>query len=375
MGGNPGALAKYERLIGLNSWCVSEDESYLGYSSDAVLNNGTASLVSVEWKRLMLLKKALLDSDIIHLNNGRFIYPFFGAGVHPKEKKYNPVMRKLARVYSWVMMRIEKYLYRYLNKCVFVTFQGDDARQVQCFPEECRDSGFANDYLMRAGVSDREKKRKINYLSQVAYKIYALNPDLIEVLPPGAKFLPYSSESVFKKHDLKQKTAGPLIIGHAPTNRQIKGTKYIVAAVAQLKEQGFAVELKLIEGLNHTDALKEYGEIDVFVDQLIVGWYGVAAVELMSMGKIVLCYIGDKGRRHLPGKFLEELPILNASPKSVYEMLKKCLQLSHEERIRIGQRSIKFVRKWHNPGKIAVEVTKDYREAIGKAEGGPRCAV
>ena len=70
-----------------------------------------------------------------------------------------------------------------------------------------------------------------------------------------------------------------------------------------------------------------------------------------------------------------QLPILNASPKSVYEMLKKCLQLSHEERIRIGQRSIKFVRKWHNPGKIAVEVTKDYREAIGKAEGGPRCAV
>lgn len=368
VGGNPGTLAKYERKIGLNSWCVSEEKYYFGYRSDEVLNQGRFGLFSKEWNRLKLLRRALFDADIVHMNNGRFIYPFFGTRTHPKEEAYSAMIRKLARLYCWVMFRMEQNAYQLSGRCVFVTFQGDDARQSQCFSAEHRKSGLAVAHLQRTGLDDRSKKRKICYLQNVANRTYALNPDLIDVLPSGTTFMPYCSEAVMGSGQEAAQSSPSFVVGHAPTNRLIKGTQYVIDAVDRLRREGNDVELRLIESKDHNSALEEYRDIDVFVDQLIIGWYGVAAVELMSLGKPIICFVKGNGLRHVPSPMLDDLPIINADLHSVYEKIKYCIKIRGEKLMQIGALGVKYVKRWHHPEVIAKNMAEAYQHALAEME-------
>jgi len=366
VGGNPGTLAKYERKIGLNSWCVSEEKYYFGYRSDEVLNQGRFGLFSKEWNRLKLLRRAVFGADIVHLNNGRFFYPFFGTQMHPKEEAYSPMIRKLARLYCWVMLRMEYASYRASRKCVFVTFQGSDARQKKCFINGHQPDDLVTEYLLSTGVDDLSKKGKIISLSQCAKKIYSLNPDLLTVLPEGSEFLPYCSESVASTVPVGITSEGPLIIGHAPTRRLIKGTQYVKDAVDRLRKEGNDVELRMIEGKDHNSALEEYRDIDVFVDQLIIGWYGVAAVELMSLGKPVICFVKGNGLRYVPRPMLDDLPIINADCTDIHDKLRECVQTSRSRLREIGMKGVEYVRRWHDPEAIARKVKDDYHRALKK---------
>ncbi len=69
---------------------------------------------------------------------------------------------------------------------------------------------------------------------------------------------------------------------------------------------GVRFEFTLVEGLHREEAKRLYERADLFVDQLILGWYGGVAVELMALGKPVIAHIrpGDgigpqPGQRHL----------------------------------------------------------------------------
>ena len=81
---------------------------------------------------------------------------------------------------------------RHAGKRIFVTFQGDDARQ----GEYCR-KNFRTTFATEVGpdyysvASDRRKRQRIETFARYADRIFALNPDLLHVLPAGAQFLPY----------------------------------------------------------------------------------------------------------------------------------------------------------------------------------------
>ena len=98
------------------------------------------------------------------------------------------------------------------------------------------------------------------------------------VIPPGL--------------DLRQFTpvppsdaARPLVV-HAPSNREKKGTQYVIEACAQLP-----VELDIVEGVPHDEARARYARADIVVDQLNAGWHGVFALESMALGKPVVTYL------------------------------------------------------------------------------------
>ena len=125
------------------------------------------------------------------------------------------------------------------------------------------------------------KRQQIRLLDRLCHKIYALNPDLLHVLPARAEFLPYSHIALEEWAPVyTQLEDRPLRIAHAPTNRAVKGTALILDAVAALKESGYCFEFVLVEGLSHQEAKEAYQTVDVFIDQVFAGWYGGAAVEL-----------------------------------------------------------------------------------------------
>ena len=75
---------------------------------------------------------------------------------------------------------------------------------------------------------------------------------------------------------------------HAPSRRIVKGTKYILDAVEELKSEGLKFDFKMVEGMKNSDAKELYRTADIVVDQLRIGWYGVLAVEAMALGKPVI---------------------------------------------------------------------------------------
>ena len=54
------------------------------------------------------------------------------------------------------------------------------------------------------------------------------------------------------------------------------------------------VDLEIVEGLHHDEALERYARADIVVDQLNAGWYGVFAIEAMALGKPVVTYLHDE---------------------------------------------------------------------------------
>jgi len=172
------------------------------------------------------------------------------------------------------------------------------------------------------------------------------------MMPYGNVDLDDWSPVEFKKKD------NSLIILHAPTNRIIKGTKYLIEAVSKLKKEGYPVKLKLLEDVKH-DQMKEFcQDADIVIDQLLVGWYGGFAVETMALGKPVICYLNEDLFYVVP--WAEDIPIVNANLATLYDKLKWLIE-NPQERERLGKLDRKFVEKYHNPIKIAKKLIKWYQ--------------
>jgi glycosyltransferase involved in cell wall biosynthesis len=138
----------------------------------------------------------------------------------------------------------------------------------------------------------------------------------------------------------------PLVV-HAPTDRDIKGTAYVLDAVQKLMHK-HSFDFYLIEGKKHSEARELYANADVVVDQLRIGTYGVLAVESMALGKPVITHIRDDVR----GGYPETLPIVAASQESICEALDRVIAhgtLRHD----LGVQSRRYVEEYHDSIKVA----------------------
>jgi glycosyltransferase involved in cell wall biosynthesis len=153
-----------------------------------------------------------------------------------------------------------------------------------------------------------------------------------------------------------------LRVCHAPSNREVKGTSFLSQAVGQLREEGFAIELEILENMAHDEVLKRIAECDVFMDQLHHGWYGGVAVEAMALGKPVICYIRKENLIFLPDSMAKELPVVSSDPNLILETLKSFLAAPNSTLVELGKSSRRFVEDWHDPIKVANQILEHYDE-------------
>lgn len=340
-GSHPLSLALAERALGLESTLVCfESNTYLEPGGE-ILFAPDESRPRRLLKRLGLLRRALRDFDVVHFNFGQTILP------------------------SALNLR-DLPLLRAAGKGVVMTYQGDDARQ----GDFCR---ATFDYSIAREVgpdyyppgSDERKRSRIARVARSAHRIYALNPDLLHVLPRSAEFLPYASVDPREWRPVPAGGAGdtPVVI-HAPTHRGAKGTRHILAAFDSLKREGVAFELRLVENLSRAEARRLYEGADLLIDQVLAGWYGGLAVELMALGKPVVCYIRPGDLRFVPEDMRTELPIIEASPATLLPVLREWLTTRRRELPAVGSRSRAFVERWHDPRRIARQLETEYRSIV-----------
>jgi glycosyltransferase involved in cell wall biosynthesis len=143
-------------------------------------------------------------------------------------------------------------------------------------------------------------------------------------------------------------------VAHAPSNRAKKGTDAVIAACAELD-----VELDLIEGVKHDEARRRYAQADVIVDQLVVGWYGVFAIESMASGRPVVTYLHEDAVRKTERAFGTQVPIVNATKETLVEKLRPLVE-SGQLRRELGERGREYVAGVHDMNRVGDRLVEIY---------------
>ena len=153
---------------------------------------------------------------------------------------------------------------------------------------------------------------------------------------------------------------------HAPNHRSIKGTNYLIDAVKRLNDEGYDIELRLLERKSNDEVLKEINNADLIVDQLIIGWYAMFAIESMALEKPVICYLREDLLDFYSQKDIlsrENLPLINAKPQNIYHVIKKAYE-SPDMLQKASKKGPDFVNDMHSIKSVGM-VFSNINKSIG----------
>ena len=367
IGGQAANVALHERVLGLESKAIAFFETTFGYPVDEVLWSASSNRLTQERARWSLYARAMRDFDVVHYNFG---CPILNWGA--LDGRHRRILGGLGSAYASLNSITELPLLKLAGKVIAVTYQGDDARQGDYSRKHYGVSmaqEVSEDYYSLA--SDEGKRQRIARFAQYADLIYAANPDLLNVLPPQAVFLPYAHIDLKSWMPVDSgNTLDVTHVVHAPSHAKTKGTKHVLAAVDRLKAEGVSFRFTLVEGLSIDEAKQVYETADLLVDQLLAGFYGGVSVELMALGTPVICYLRQSDMHYLPTEMVQELPIIQADPQSIYDVLRQWLTIRKGELRDRGLAGRRFVERWHDPLKIAGKLKTDYERAFGRRRPG-----
>ncbi|MDX6664500.1 MAG: hypothetical protein QOG68_706 [Solirubrobacteraceae bacterium] len=371
VGGHPQGLARAERALGLDSRSLVYEASPFGYEADEVVLGLMPSLADrarLEAFRFRLLRRVLTDDfDVVHFNFGQSLFPRPIVPGSPAVAGFPGPLQQVYRGWSALLGMRDLAVLRRRGVAVFVTFQGDDVRQADVCRarDEWSPARESEPSAVEHGM-DEVRRTVARRFDRWADGIYFLNPDLARVLPPRARFVPYAHVS--PEHWLPvphPPNPRPLVV-HAPTARAITGTHHLLAALDALRVEGVEFDLELVEGRTQAEARQIYARADLVIDQLMLGWYGGLAVECMALGVPVIAHIRTADLDRVPRAFGDELPIIDATPATIRDVLRTWLVARRPELPEAGRRGRAFVERWHDPLRVAAPVVEDYRAAVAR---------
>ena len=184
-------------------------------------------------------------------------------------------------------------------------------------------------------------------------------PDLLESAP-RAHHLPVAVD--LADYPWTPASAHPRLVVHAPTNRLIKGTRYVEAAYDALRPRFPDVRFEVVERRPWSELRAILAGADVVVDQLFMGWYGMVAVEAMALGKPVLCYIRDDFEPRLG-----DCPIVRCTKEDLAGRLAELLADAGARRV-LGERGRAYVERVHAAPVIAAHLLERYRSLLHEPE-------
>jgi hypothetical protein len=207
-------------------------------------------------------------------------------------------------------------------------------------------------YYLGTDLRDRGVIPEVDQLSDLnittEFDHLALHPDL------RFSFLPFEAG----QFDVRQTENEKLRICHAPRNRLLKGTERIIEVCREM-ERRHNVELVLIEGRPHSEAVEIKKTCDIAIDQISdrggTG-YGVNSLETLSMGIPTLTSFTHDFEAFLPGH-----PFVVVTEETLPEKLEQVI-LDRDLRARKGIEGRSFVERYHSPDNVVKSIYDMYRE-------------
>jgi hypothetical protein len=326
MAGQATLISNYLREIGIKCDLLVFNRHPFGYKHDISLD--------LKEKKTKVAKAAIVIANFIKCALNYDVFHFhFGLTLLPN--------------------LVDLPVLKLMRKKVVMHYWGDDIRQNDI------SSGYTCLSLQELkeiypNKNDEEMRKKIRTIDRYAD---------ITIVGDYA-LLPYSPKSKVIKQAIDLSLwnfvgQGPrrdsVKIVHAPSNKIVKGTKYILPVIDRLREEGFNIDFVLLENMSNQQVREHCIDANIIVDQLLLESYGVFAIECMALGKPVLCRIDEHFIKYYP-----DLPVVNTDPDTLYDNLKMLIK-DHDLRIDIGKRSRIFVEETHDARKIAEQLAQLYR--------------
>ena len=145
---------------------------------------------------------------------------------------------------------------------------------------------------------------------------------------------------------------GRIRIVHCPTNRQLKATDLLIAAVDELRAEGLPLDLVLVEKQTWAHTMEEKAKADILFDQTMFG-YGCNAVEAWGM-QIPVIAGGDDWTLAEMERRWGLLPFYRTTDADIKYRI-RVLATEDDLRAEFAERGFAHVKRWH-----------DERPALGK---------
>ncbi len=338
IGGMAGVLARAQRELGYDAQAVCLPTGRYDYACDQLLDPARFAGLAGPLRSVLAQAPRF---DVYHF--------YFGESLAGSSLRDVPWLKRLGRRVFFYFCGCDIRD----SKHVIATYEYSACKA--CWPQLC----------------SANRPQALDMARRFADGVFVSTPDLLEFVP-GATLLPQPIE-LHQFDALRSANLGPppgtpgvdrpARIAHAPTNRAMKGSDRIEAAVRSLAARGLKVELVALENRPHKEVLELCATCDLAIDQLLIGAYGQFAVECMAMGKPTICYI----RPDLAEAYPPDCPIISASPRDIEPVLASTLtaQGSWEA---IGRAGRQYVERVHDARKVAADAIAAYQR------GAVRCA-
>lgn len=332
-GTQSGLFSKEMRNKGFDSVSVTLKDKYKR-QTDITLDAGKFSLGNKVVEAILLLPVKLsffFKYDIFHFFFGKSLLPF----------------------------NLDLPFYKFFGKTVFMEYLGNDCQLYKESVEKYKWTNMSHMFSPSEGFAlDKKIKKRMSWNNKYVAKNIVCAPNYEEFVV-NSHILPLAFDLNGSREFPLPDRSDSFKIMHAPTDKNFKGTSYIISAVKQLKAKGYNIELLLVENLSHKELQKMYIKCHVFVDQLLCGWYGTAAIEAMSFGRVVVAYMNPENLK----KTNTDNPIVSANPDTILSVLENLYKMDSSELNKLSKSHRNYVESLHSVDKVTSKLLKIYDES------------
>ncbi len=316
-------MARGLRKLGFKATTVDYYPNYLASKSDYTLNVQSFNDINkanIQTKNLA--SKIIGENDVFHFHYGS----------------------TLTLDYS------DLYLLKELGKKVIMQHWGSDVR---LYSKAVKNSP----HVKLVQPDENRMKMELDFLSRHISHCAVCDYELYEYVKDYYSNIYLIPQCVdLENLKVQNNKNNKLLIVHAPTNREIKGTEYILKAINDLQLK-YDFDFKLIEKMSHEEAMLTYKRADIVIDQLRIGTYGLVSIENMALGKPVISYINE----YMLEKYPIELPIITSGVENIKEKIEYLIK-NQDILPDIGLKGRRYVEKYHDINKVNLDILEIYKK-------------
>ncbi len=324
--GQSSILARAQRDLGVEADVLVFNQEKMNYYCDINLSISNKKETVKHILLIFNFIKCFFKYDIFHFHFGKSLLP----------------------------RNLDLPILKIFGKKIVMHYWGSDIRQSDIAINYVYFKTLAELQKIYPSLDDNKKRNKIKKIEKYANIIIVGDYPL----------LPYSPKSIVIKQAIDitklnfigcENKNKKIKIVHAPTDREKKGTEYVLAAIKKLKEEKYDIDFILIENETNNKVLETCKTADIIIDQLVLESHGIFPLEGMALGKPVLCRIDEKFI-----KYYQNIPIIRTDPDNIYENLKMLIE-NPELRKDIGEKGRRYVEDIHDSKKIAKQLIEIYK--------------
>lgn len=167
-------------------------------------------------------------------------------------------------------------------------------------------------------------------------------------LPTDAPWLPVAVDMPLRSPN---SPTGRVKVAHAPTNRVLKSTAILQAAM-----EGLDADFDIIEGVTNRECVERKARAHIYFDELTYG-YGLNAIEAWVLGLPVVSGMTE-GRQAFLAAF-GETPWQDATPDTLHDVLERLIE-DQEHRAAVASRGQAFMERYHSPAVVVARHLEMY---------------